>query len=58
MSVFPPTIVDLVERLTRYRDRLVADGRDRSAAIVDAEIADLCAEAAAEQRPEPRQMRD
>jgi hypothetical protein len=31
---------DLVERLTRFRDRLIATGRPDSAAIVDAAIRD------------------
>ena len=35
-----PPADDLVERLTRFRDRLIAAGRPDSAAIVDAAIRD------------------
>ena len=48
MSIFLPATADLVDRLTRYRDRLIASGRSRSATIVDAAISDLQAEAAAD----------
>ena len=48
MSIFLPTTADLVDRLTRYRDRLIASGRSRSATIVDAAISDLQAETAAD----------
>ena len=58
MSLFPPSTADLVDRLARYRDRLVATGRTRSAAVVDGAIAEVKAEAAGGSPPEAKDAPD
>jgi hypothetical protein len=50
MSIFPPATADLVDRLSRYRDRLIAGGRTSAAAVVDAAIAEVRTEATAQDR--------
>jgi len=47
MDILTPATIDLIDRLTRHRDRLIASGRTSSAAFVDAAIVEVRAEAIA-----------